>query len=415
MSQDGFHLEQFDNGLTLLVQSMDHVSSASMIVRVPIRPIFDPPGMEGAAAVGAEWWLRGAGDRDTRQLNDALDSLGCRHGESAGATFMTFSAAQVHQRLPDVLKLYREILLAPRLDDKDFAPSRDLVAQDLASLEDHPAQKANVRCRGRFFPDPLGRYHLGTPESLSAMTADGVRDYLLGHFSSDGAIIAVAGKVDPSEVRDQVADVLAAWPTRPRAEMALGETVGGIEHIAKDTAQTHITLAQPSVVMTDERYYASRVAVCVLSGGMSGRMLTEVREKRGLVYRVSTTYGGLKTHAGWFTYAGTVPEKAQETLEVVVGELRRLGEGIDEEELARAKVQLKSSTIMSMDMTGERVSRMAGDYHYLGHVRTIEELTGTVDAITADDVVDYVRSCPAEGFAGVIVGPEPLDLSVTAS
>ena len=166
------------------------------------------------------------------------------------------------------------------------------------------------------------------------------------------------------------------------------------------------------MVLTDDRYYASRVAVCVLSGGMSGRLLTEVREKRGLVYGVSTTYGGLKEHAGWFTYAGTVPAKAQETLDVVVGEIRRLGEGITPEELARAKVQLKSSTLMDMDMTGSRVSRMANDHHYLGRVRPIDEINEGVEAITADDVMAYLHDFPARGFVGAAVGPEPLDTTV---
>ena len=412
MMSDLIHVERFDNGLVLLGEPMDHVSSVSLTMRVPVGPIYDPSGMEGAAAVGAEWWLRGAGDRDTRQLNDALDSLGCRHVEAAGADFITFSAGQVHQRLDDVLGLYHDILLAPRLDDEAFDPCRNLIVQDLLSLDDHPAQKVNVLCRQRFFPHPLGRYHLGTAESLEAMTADAVRDHLLSHFCPDGTIIAVAGKIDWPQLRDRIEQHLGDWPARPQAQIDTQPATGGFEHVRKDTAQTHLALAQPSVTMTDGHYYAARVAVCVLSGGMSSRLMTEVREKRGLVYRVSTAYGGLKSCAGWFTYAGAVPEKAQETLEVVVGELRRLGEGIEPAELARAKTQLKSATLMSLDMTGSRAARMANDFHCLERVRTIDEITAAIDAITADDVLAYLQAYRAGDFVGVVIGPEPVPLAV---
>ena len=383
-----------------------------MTLRVPVGPIYDPVGMEGAAAVGVEWWLRGAGDRDTRQLNDALDSLGCRHSEAAAAYFITFAAAQVHQRLPEVLALYRDIMLAPRLADDGFEPSRDLVANDLLSLDDHPAQKANVLIRERFFPAPLGCYHLGRPEALASMTAESVRDHVLGSLAPAGSILAVAGKIHWDELVDLAEKHFADWPSRPAPAVATTPPAGGVEHIAKDTAQTHIALAQASVTLESEHYYPSRVAVCVLSGGMSGRLMTEVREKRGLVYRVGTSYRSLKSHAGWFTYAGTVPEKAQETLDVTVGELRRMSEGISEAELTRAKTQLKSDTIMGLDLSGTRSAWMDSDWHHLGRVRTIEEITQAIDAVTVDDVLAYLNAFPAKDFVGVVIGPEPIDTGI---
>ncbi|MHC4564118.1 MAG: M16 family metallopeptidase [Planctomycetota bacterium] len=304
MSQQLYHKE-LANGLVLLGEPMDHVSSASLTIRLPIGADFDPTGFEGATAVGAEWWLRGAGDRDTRQLNEALDSLGCHHGESAAGEFMTFSAAQLARRLEDVLAVYGDIIVSPRLADDDFGPSRDLVAQDLEAIEDQPGRKARILVAERFYPYPFGRYHLGTPESLAAMTPSCVRDHLLGRNSARGAVIALAGAIDWDAFCGLVEEHLGQWADTPPATLTPGPAEGGFAHVEKDSAQTHIALAQPSVPRTDSRYYAARVAVSVLSGGMSSRLMTEVREKRGLVYHVSTSYSGEKDRAAWFTYAGT--------------------------------------------------------------------------------------------------------------
>ena len=129
-----------------------------------------------------------------------------------------------------------------------------------------------------------------------------------------------------------------------------------------------------TVPLGDEDYYDVRVAVSVLSGGMSARLFTEVREKRGLCYAIGARYHGLKDAAGLLCYAGTTPEKAQETLDVIVAEFNRLSEGITEEEIQRAKVGLKSALIMQSESSGARAGGIGSDYHLLCRVRSLDEI-----------------------------------------
>ncbi|MDP6636239.1 MAG: pitrilysin family protein [Phycisphaerae bacterium] len=406
-----FHTEEFANGLTLVAESVADVSSSAITISLPAGVRFDPEGYAGSAAVLAEWCFRGAGSRDTRGLNDALDALGCQHHENVLSHHMVFSATQLGRNLPAVLEILTDVLRRPRLDDQTFAPSRDLVRQDLDALEDEPARKAIMQLRDKFYPHPLGRGLYGTPESLAALSAEGLRAHGADCMSPAGAIISVAGKFDWDRLRDLVGEYLGDWSVDAPIASEIKPPERGVTHVSKDSAQAHITLAHETVKLSDDQYYASRLGSTVLSGGMSSRLFTEVREKRGLVYHVSSSYHSLKDYAGMFTYAGTVPQKAQETLEVTVGELRRVAEDITHAELAKAKTQLKSSLVMQGESTGARAGAISSDWYHLKRLRSLTEISQAVDAVTIDDVKEHLQQWPARDFSMLVIGPEPLDTS----
>jgi len=404
-------IDEMPNGMTLLGQQMDQVSSAALALLVGAGASYDPGGGEGAAAVASEWCFRGAGPRDTRGLNEALDSLGCQHHESVRSEHVLFSAAQLGRNLSDVLAIYADVIRRPRLDDETFGPCRDLTLQDLASLEDEPAKKCNTLLREKFYPEPLGRCVFGSAESLQALTAQTVRKHVGQRFRPDEVILAVAGNINWDELRQLAAKHFGDWSVEGKTSRPITPPHGGVTYIRKDSAQTHIALAHASVTISSPHYYAARLAETILSGGMASRLFTEVREKRGLVYHVSTHYHSLKDYAGMFTYAGTTPQKAQDTLDVTVGELRRLGEGIDPQELDRARTQLKSGLIMQCESTEARASSLASDWFHLRRLRSLQELSAAIDAVTMDEVIGYLSEWPARDFTALIVGPEPLDTS----
>jgi len=404
-----FYTETLDNGLALLAQPMPNVASAATVLLLPAGAAWDSPGEAGSGHVALEWSLRGAGGRSTRELNDALDALGCHHNETVRSAHTALSAVQLGRNLDAVLPLLADIVRRPNLDDETFEPARALVLQDLAALEDEPARKCNLLLREQFYPWPLGRNPYGSAETLRASTPDSVRQRVQRHWRPDGAILAAAGKVTWDDFRGRAAELFGDWSAPDRPALASEPARGGRRHLPKDSAQTHIGLAQASVPLSDERYYPARVAEMVLSGGMSSRLFTEVREKRGLAYHVSCRYHSLKEHAGLFTYAGTRPELAQQTHDVTVAELRRVAEGIEPEELTRAAVQLKSALVMQGESTSRRAAALAGDWHHLKRLRSLEEISAAVDAVTADDVLDYLRACPAENLTTLVIGPDPLD------
>jgi predicted Zn-dependent peptidase len=182
------------------------------------------------------------------------------------------------------------------------------------------------------------------------------------------------------------------------------------KHIPNEGAQVHIGLITPTVRPTDKDYYNARLAVSVLSGGMSARLFTEVREKRGLCYAVGAQYHSLKEMAGIACYAGTTPDKAQETFDVIVGEFNRLADGISEEEMQRAKVGLKSSLIMQSESSSSRAGSIATDFYMLGRVRSLDEIKREIDKTSVDSVLDFLRRDKFAEFTVVTIGPREIKI-----
>lgn len=403
------HVRTFDNGLVLLGDRMPHVVSTAMQIAIPAGARFDGDDLAGAATVASEWLFRGAGDRTGRQLRDALDALGCHYDNSVNSRSLHISAAQTHQNLDAVLAILAEAVRRPTLAQETFEPCRSLALQSLESLADEPSRRSRIRLRERFFPHPLGVSPAGTEPTLRALTPEAVRGQFRAGQTPAGAVVAVAGRFEWEPLCERVGQLFGDWTGPQRPDPPTRDPAGGVTHESAESAQMQITLAYPAAPLGDPHYYPGRVAEMILSGGMSGRLFTEVREKRGLVYSVGSRYHSLRGRAGVFTYAGTTPEKAQQTLEVTAGELKRLAEGVDEDELARAKTQLKAAMVMRGESTAARAGGLVSDWYLLDRLRTLEEIANAVDRVTAGHIVDCLTAWPAEGFTAYILGPKELD------
>ena len=147
-----------------------------------------------------------------------------------------------------------------------------------------------------------------------------------------------------------------------------------------------------------------RLAVEVLSGGMSGRLFGEIREKKGLCYSVYASYNSLPNLGGVFAYAGTSNERAQDTLDALLHELTRVSEGVTDDELARAKIGLKAGTVMSGESSSARSAALARDWFVRGRLRTLDEIAEAVDAVTVDSLNRWLEEHPAGPFTIVQIG-----------
>jgi predicted Zn-dependent peptidase len=405
--QDVFQ-HTFPNGLTLLAERMEHVRSAALNVLVPAGCVYDPPDHLGLAAMLADLITRGAGERDSRELTLALDNLGLDRSESVGSLHTRFYGATLARNLPAALDIYADILRRPHLPDDEMDPVRSLALQDLQGLEDEPRQKVLIELRKRHHPAPLSNDRRGTVEGVNAVTAESIRAHYRRHFRPGGMIMSVAGNVEWEPLRDQVGRLFGDWQGEPLPEPTAGPSRPGVDHVAKDTTQTQIGIAYPSVPIGHADYYAALGAVNVLSGGMSSRLFTHVREERGLCYSVWATYQTFKDRASVIGYAGTTAERAQETLDVTLRELKRLGDGIEEDELDRVRAGLKSSLIMAEESTSSRAGSLASDWYYLGRTRGTEEIQNAIDGLTPATILEHVRRHPAKDFCIVTLGPQAL-------
>ncbi len=403
-------IDTLDNGLTLVVEPMRDVRSAAFSFLVPAGSVHEPAGQNGTAAILSDLITRGAGDLDSRQLTSALDNLGLQHNESVGVKHLGFSAATVADRLPQALTLYGDVLRRPHLPADQFEACRDGLEMMLRAMEDEPRQKAMVELRRRCFPTPWSSPTDGDLTDLPSITAAGVREHFSRLAMPNGSILGVAGHVDPEQIRSVVEEAFGDWEPGIEPEVVEGTRGPAIDHIAHESTQTHIGIAYDAVPYRHEDYYAAWAAVGVLSGGMSARLFTEVRERRGLCYAIAAVLNSLPHDGRVLCYAGTTTEHAQETLEVTLGEMTRLGEGIDPGELERCQARAKSSLIMQQESTIARAGSLARDWFHLGRITTLDEVRQKIEALTVETVLEYIQAYPARDFTVLTIGPEPLEV-----
>jgi len=400
-----FDTHVLDNGLVILGEPMEGVHSAAFAFLVPAGAARMPRTECGAGNVILDWIFRGAGSRDSRHLNDALDILGMHRAGSVGSVHMTLGAALEAGNLSAALDLYADVLLEPHLDSDQFELARQLAEEEILSLEDDPRQKAMLKLREQFYPAPLGTPTVGDIDTVRTLKPDRVSTMVSQYLTMGASILAVAGKYDFAAVCDQIQTRFGNTPAQALEPLTLGQSGAQTTHVEHDGAQVHICLMTPTVTITDPDYYAARVAVSILSGGMSARLFTEVREKRGLCYAIDARYHGMKDVAGIACYAGTTPDKAQETRDVIQAEFENLSQGITDDELDRAKVGLKAALVLQSESTSSRVGALGGDYHLLGRVRPLEEIKQGVEAVTVEAVTGFLTRHPIRNFTQVTIGP----------
>jgi len=407
VAQDTYQ-HTYANGLTLLLERMEHVRSAALYFLVPAGCIYDPPEHLGVASVLSDLITRGAGQRGSRELTLALDNLGVDRDESVGGLHMHFWGATLARNLPATLEIYADILRRPHLPEDEMEAVQALALQDIQSLEDEPRQKVLIELRKHHYPSPLGQDRRGTVEGIRSLNAAVVRRYFEKLFQPRGTILSVAGNVEFEPLRDQVGRLFGDWPETEEPKVSYGPQPAPHAHITKETTQTQIAIAYASVPVGHPDYYSAQGAVNVLSGGMSSRLFTEIREKEGLCYAVWARYATFKDRASVMCYAGSTNERAQRTLDLLLRELHRLRQGIDPEEVARVQAGLKSSLIMQQESTYSRAGALASDWYFLGRVRSFDEIQAAIDSLTPRGIVGHLDRCPPGDFTIVTLGPSAL-------
>jgi predicted Zn-dependent peptidase len=398
-------------GMPAIFEPMPGVRSAAFSWLIPAGSAYDPAPREGLSTLWSELLLRGAGSRSSREHADAADRLGAGRGTELGSYTMRLSSTMLGERFLDALPLFVDMVLRPRMEQDAVEPCRDLALQALASVKDDPQERAMLLARARHQPPPLNRSGLGTEEGLKAIThAD-----LVGGWPTlarpQQSIFAAAGAIDAAAIERALNDLLDQWQGATPEPAIAPAPPRGYAHETDPSNQVQIILAHDAPREADEDATLERLAMSVMSGGMAGRLFTEVREKRGLCYSVSASYRADRDYGTVSAYVGTTPDKAQESIDVLVGELQRLTthEGrVTPEEFQRAKVGMKSGLIFSGESTSSRAASLAADQRKLGRPRSLDELAAKFDAATLDQLNDYLARRKMGKVTVQTLGPKEL-------
>lgn len=368
----------------------------------------EPEHLGGLGGLVCEMVQRGAGNYSSRDLVAVQDNLGIDRNSGVNAAMVAFSAAMPADSLQPAIELYSDIVRRPHLPQDQLDDARLMSMQELRAIEDEPTHRVMRRLRELHYGEKLGRSIYGTVEGLESITQDDVREFYLSNYHAGGGIIAVAGNVDLPSVMNWVTDAFADWKTSAVDSLAAPTGRSTYEHIDSPSSQTHIGFAFDSIPYGHPDYFKMRAGVGILSDGMSSRLFDRVREQRGLCYTVTASCHSMKNAGGVFGYAGTTPERAQETLDVTIREIEQLVVDLQPSELERWQVRIQSGLIMEQESSASRASSLASDQYQIGRVMTTKELESLIESLTLDQIREYWLANPAQAYRIVTLGPDPL-------
>lgn len=404
------HTIQLECGMTLVTESLTNVSSVAMKWLLPVGSATDAEDEDGQATLLSELIFRGAGEMNSREHSDAFDRCGVERSCGVHSHHLNLSTILTAGRLDEALPLICQMVINPTLPDDALPPVRSLCLQSLDSLEDNPQHLVMLRLRQRHLPSPFNRSGYGLPGVIESATPEALRDAWSRKCRPQSSILGVAGRIDPDELARRLDRALAGWSGRVEEPVESASPERGTLTIRQPTSQVHIGLAFDAPHEASEDAMLERLAIGILSGSSSGRLFTEVRQKRSLCYSVGASYRSGRDFGMVTLYAGTTPERAQETLDVCLREIHRLSEGVSSDEFSRTVTSLKSNLIMQGESTPARAAAVAQDHFRLGRARSLEDIAHQIDEISHDQLNEYVHEREIDHFTLVSLGSVALEM-----
>jgi predicted Zn-dependent peptidase len=394
------------SGLTVVTDSMPHLQTATLGVWVGVGSRDELPNEHGISHLLEHMAFKGTSRRSARQIAEAIEAVGGDINAATSFESTAYFASVLKTDVPLALDVLSDILTNPTFDPKELKREQNVIVQEIGATEDTPDDLVFDYLQATAFPDqPMGRSILGTPATVCSFKDENLRGYLARNYRAPGMVISATGAVDHSTVVDEVARQFGHFhgPIKPAAQGA--KFGGGSKLVHRDLEQVHIVFALEGVAQRDLDLYSLQVFTSILGGGMSSRLFQEVREKRGLCYSISSFHMPF-TDTGMFgIYAGTDAGDVDELMHVVIEETALTAEGITEEEVDKAKAQMKVGLLMALESSGARARQLANQILTWGRPIPLAEIVAKIEAVSADSAraagrALLLRSRPAVAALG---------------
>lgn len=395
-------MEKFtlENGLTLLVETMPYLRSASIGVWVKAGSVLETPEENGLSHFMEHMAFKGTQKRTSRQIAEEMDAVGGHLNAATSKLCTNYYAKVIDEDLPLAADILADIVRNPALDRQEMDKERGVILEEIAMVEDSPEDVVyDVLAEAVFGAQPLGQTILGPSERIAAYQPEDLRAFRTRHYGPQNTVVAIAGNVEPQRARALIEEKFGDW--RGAAGEIFPEEVAVDEQRRlfrdKDTEQVHLCVSFRGVGMGSPLVYPMAVLNNILGGGTSSRLFQRIREELGMAY---TVYSGPSNypHCGEFTiYAATSPKHAHTVLEQIDIEIHKLlDDGFSEKEFTMAKAQLKGSYVLGLESAYNRMSALGHNQMLLGRVIPPEETIAAIERVTPEDV----RAIAAQMLSG---------------
>jgi predicted Zn-dependent peptidase len=339
--------------------------------------------------------FKGTTTRSAADIARQIDSIGGNMDAFTSKEYICFNAKVLDEHLPIALDVVSDMVLNPVFDSQEITRERGVVLEEIKMDEDNPDYLVQEIFTQNFWRDhPLGKPILGTKETVRRFEQPLLRDYYQRHFNPGNLIVSAAGHLDHRQLVELVSRRFEHLQTPkngfhqdpPKTSSRI------VMRNKKELEQVQICLGVPSHHIAHERRYVSAVLNTLLGGGMSSRLFQNIRERQGLAYSIFSELSPYRDTGCLSVYAGTSLESTSRVVESVMGEFRELkANPIPEDEVRRAKDQLKGSLMLGLESTTSRMSNLARQEMYFDRFFGLDEILDGIERVTADDLQALAR------------------------
>jgi predicted Zn-dependent peptidase len=414
LSERNVNAKEFPGGLRVFSEPLNEATSVSLGVWIRAGSRDERDEVAGITHLMEHMLFKGTPSMNALGIAEAFESIGAQDNAATGEEYTVLYARFLPEHLERALDIMAEMVTQPTLADLDR--EREVIVEEIKMYEDRPDQLADEYLSGLIFHgDPLGRPIIGSAETVRGVDRGTLKSFHDSTYTAPNVFVVASGKLDSAELEHMVEEKLAdklpvgepvartARPTPPESRFY---------YKFKETEQYHVAMGSLGIPASSDERFAMSALSNVLGGGMSSRLFQEVREKRGLAYAVYAYHQGYSDAGAVKMYVGSTTGNVEEAASVIAEQLDRIrDEAVTEEELHRTKEQLKSSTILAMESTAARMTRIGRSVITGSELLTPEEISARIDAVTTEDVKRLANEhLNLNNMYLAAVGPKELDL-----
>jgi predicted Zn-dependent peptidase len=408
----GLHRTVAPSGLVVYSESLPGVRSTAVGIYVRTASAHERREQMGISHLLEHMVFKGTERRSARDLALALEVRGGSLDAYTGRDATSYQAHVLDADLPLAVDVLTDVARRPLLRETDLEAERNVVLEEINGVADTPDDLVFELHGETLWPShPYGYSILGTPDTLSAISAGDLRRLHRTGYYQGNCVIAAAGNLD----HDRLLEALAAegWLEDAAAEQARAPIApsparrGASRWEERDTAQTHIVFGTDTFPLRDPRRFALSILTNVFGGGMSSRLFQRVREELGLAYAVFAYKSFHRSSGQLGVYVGTQTASADQAVDAIREEYDRIArEGLPADELETGKLQLKGQIMLALESPLARMGRLAGFSLHDEPYRPLDEMLAEIDAVTADEVAAVAAEFfPSERQTTVRLGP----------
>ncbi|KJS00667.1 MAG: zinc protease [Peptococcaceae bacterium BRH_c4a] len=397
------------NGVTLLTEDIPHVRSVAVGVWVNVGSRDEDDRVAGISHFVEHLMFKGTENRTAKQIAEALDAVGGQLNAFTTKEYTCYYAKVLDEHFELALDVLSDMLFNSRYDVNDMDRERNVILEEIKMYEDTPDELVHdIFANTIWQVHPLGRPIIGRAEVIKEMNRDSILDYLGKYYVPGNIVVTIAGNLQHDNVAEIINRVFGGLKGTPLPRL-LESPVPKKEITCrgKEIEQVHLCVGTPGLPLDHSQIYVIQLVNTILGGGLSSRLFQEIREQRGLVYSVYSYHSSYHDAGLFCVYAGLSKENAEPALELIFREIKDIQKnGVTDQELRRAKDQLKGNLLLSLESVNTRMSRLGKSQLYLGKVVSPEEIVQKIEKVTAEEIVILAaEKLNPNNFALASVGP----------